>query len=280
MRLWSMVAAMVALVVVLVVVVAPEASGKGGTPITSCGQVVQTNAFLTQDLHCGGTDGVVVGADGITIDLKGFALIGGNGGFGVSDDGYDRVTVTNGIVRNFVWGVYAFNQSDKLSLPSLVVSGNGFDGVNVDGDSTSVASSIVSGNAINGVVVHGDSAKIQSTMASGNTGGSGFYVHGDSAMVQSSSASGNDNYGIFLEGDRQSVKASTVNGNGFGGIRIIGNAASVKGNRADANGFADGHSDLNGLGINVTDFPVTPPTGMNTGRGNDSRYECFPDWLC
>jgi hypothetical protein len=263
---------------VALVTVAPEAQGGGGTPITSCGQVVTTNAFLTQDLHCGGADGVVVGADRITIDLKGFALIG-DGGYGVSSDGFDQVTVKNGIVRNFVWGVYAFNQSDKFSVSSLVVSGNGFDGIRVDGDSTSVASSIVSGNVLSGVVVYGDSAKVQSTTASGNGGGSGISLQGDSATVQSSTASGNDNYGIFLQGDLESVKTSTVNGNGTEGIRIIGNAASVKGNRADANGFRI--SDLNGLGINVTDFPVTPPIGSkNLGRGNDSRYECFPDWLC
>jgi hypothetical protein len=84
MRLWVVVAAIVALVLVLVVVVAPEASGKGGTPITSCGQVVTTNAVLTLDLVCTG-NGIVVGASGITIDLKGFTIRGD--GDSTSDEG-------------------------------------------------------------------------------------------------------------------------------------------------------------------------------------------------
>ena len=47
MKLWSGVVAMVA---VVLVAVAPEANSAAGTPITSCGQVVTTNAFLTGDL--------------------------------------------------------------------------------------------------------------------------------------------------------------------------------------------------------------------------------------
>jgi hypothetical protein len=82
------------MVVLMLVAVSPEASGGGGTPITSCGQVVTTNAFLTQDLSCPGSDGVVVGASGITIDLKGFTLRGDRTGgtTGVLDiPGYDKV---------------------------------------------------------------------------------------------------------------------------------------------------------------------------------------------
>jgi hypothetical protein len=83
------------------------------TPITSCGQVLTSNGILTGDLHCAGLDGVVVGADKITIDLNGFALVGdlSLGRFGVSDGGYDQVTVKNGIVRNFYVGVYGMTSS-------------------------------------------------------------------------------------------------------------------------------------------------------------------------
>jgi hypothetical protein len=72
MRLWTL----AAIVAFVLVVVAPEASGGAGTPIITCGQVVTTNAFLTQNLHCTASDGIVVGADKITIDLKGFRLRG------------------------------------------------------------------------------------------------------------------------------------------------------------------------------------------------------------
>ena len=55
MRLPASLAGVVALV--LVVVVAPEATGGGGTPITSCGQTVTTSAVLTQNLICTGFGG-------------------------------------------------------------------------------------------------------------------------------------------------------------------------------------------------------------------------------
>ena len=66
------------------------------------------------------------------------------------------------------------------------------------------------------------------------------------------------------------------------GIRIVGNSSHIKGNRVEANGYDfPPSSDLAGLGINVTDFDfATPPLGVNTARGNDSPYECFPAYLC
>ena len=73
-------------VLVLVVVVAPEATGGGGTSITSCGQTVTTSAVLTQNLNCTGS-GVIVGASGITIDLRGFTIQGDRG---VGDYGIDN----------------------------------------------------------------------------------------------------------------------------------------------------------------------------------------------
>lgn len=67
---------LIAVGVAVLVAVAPEAQGKGGTPITACLQTVTTNAVLTHDLYCPGSSGILVGASGITIDLKGFVIRG------------------------------------------------------------------------------------------------------------------------------------------------------------------------------------------------------------
>src|SRR5215831_5713419 len=116
---------------VLVIAVAPEANGKGGTPITSCAQTVTTSAFLTGDLTCGSTSGVVVGADGITIDLKGFKLEGDGSAnhYGIEDNGFDAVTIKNGVVGNFNYGVYAVNGADGISVADLIASGDFNDGI-------------------------------------------------------------------------------------------------------------------------------------------------------
>src|SRR4029079_16487198 len=98
---------LLALAALLLVAVAPDTEAKSGTPITTCGQVVTTSAFLTRSLLCPNVSGVVVGADGITIDLEGFTLRGGGIHYGVDDPGYDRVTVENGVLRSFDVGLYA-----------------------------------------------------------------------------------------------------------------------------------------------------------------------------
>src|SRR5262245_20471317 len=121
---------LVALAALVLVVVAPEASGGGGTAIATCGQVVPTNAYLIQDLYCPGSDGVVVGASGITIDLKGFTLRGDRARAlnGINDiAGYDRVTVKNGMVRNFSTGVLGGLigiDADNFTVSNLVATGN------------------------------------------------------------------------------------------------------------------------------------------------------------
>ena len=60
---------------------------------------------VTNDLlDCPG-NGLVVGADGITIDLDGHTIDGIGLGAGVLNPGFDAVTITNGIVQEFDVGV-------------------------------------------------------------------------------------------------------------------------------------------------------------------------------
>ena len=138
--------ALAMLVWVVLVSVAPQADGAAGTPITLCGVTVTTNAYLTQDLYCPGSHGVVVGAPGITIDLHGFTIRGdGSGGhFGV----YDTVTtslgatVKNGALRNFSSGFYT--NGDKASVLNVVASGNLDTGIRIYGDFAKIQSSTLS----------------------------------------------------------------------------------------------------------------------------------------
>jgi len=290
------------LVAAIVVLAAPgSGSGSSGVAITQCGQTVTTNAFMTQDLSCTG-DGVTVGAPKITIDLRGFTLRGDGGApdSGIVDDGFDRVMVQNGVVRNFGFGL-AVDGADETSVENVVVAGanigiyvagdstsiksstaygNGFMGIQVVGASASIMSSAASGNLVNGFDVEGASASIKSSTASGN-GNIGFYLHGpsDSSSVSSSTASVNGLSGFEVYGDSVSIKSSAASGNVTRGIFLQGDDANVSGNRTDANGFKTGDSDDVGLGINVNGF-TTPPRGRNTARGNDNTAECAPASLC
>jgi hypothetical protein len=240
---------------ILLVAAAPEGQAKSGTPITACGQLVTTNAFLTANLLCTGS-GVVVGASGITIDLKGFMLRGSGAYYGIDDPGYDRVTVKNGVLRNFDVGVYAYDGADEVRVSDLLASGN-----------------------FSGVYIVGNEAWVKSSAASAN--GPGIYVQGESARVEKATAVGNQLSGISIVGDAASVRSSTASGNGGDGIVVAGDAALIKSNRAEANGFSGGASDGAGLGIEVVNGSfTTPPAGTNVARGNDAPNECIPASLC
>jgi len=290
------------LVAAIVVLAAPGAgSGSSGTAISSCGQTVTTNAFLTQDLSCTG-DGVIVGAAKIRIDLRGFTLRGDGGApdSGIADNGFDSVKVENGVVRNFGFGV-AIDGADKANVTNVVVSGanigiyvngdsasiksstasgSGLIGIQVLGASASIVSSTASGNLVNGFDVEGASASIKSSTASGN-GDDGFFIHGasDGASVASSTAVANGVSGFEVYGNSVSIKSSVASGNVLRGIFVQGDGANVTGNRTDANGFKTGESDDIGLGINVNGF-TTPPRGSNVARGNDNPADCAPTSLC
>lgn len=235
---------------------APQANGAGGVAIMACGQMVTTNAYLTGDLYCPGLHGVIVGAHGITIDLKGFTLRGDRQDdyYGIYQSGFDKVTIKNGVVRNFDTGVAAPNNADSFSLVNLVVSGNAGRAIDITGTSAVVKSSTASANA-----------------------GYGIYIFGDGAKIQSSSVTANSASGIVLFGASIKVQSSTASGNAGNGIELAGDKAVVKGNRAEANGFAV--PDLSGTGISVYNF-VTPPSGKNIARGNDDPNECNPTYLC
>jgi hypothetical protein len=267
-----------AIAAVALVAVAPEANGGGGTPITSCGQVVTTNAFLTQDLTCPGSAGIVVGASGITIDLKGFDLVGDRSGHHGIDDtaGHGAVTVKNGVVRNFTFGVIGLG--DKISVSNLVAAGNLSDGIFLTGNAAKIQSSTASGNGFRGIGVGGDSALIHRSTVSGNAS-HGIGVGGNSAKIQSVTASGNGGTGIVVSGLAASIQRSAASGNGSNGILADGDAAKVNGNRTEGNGFPDGASDNAGLGIATSGY-TTAPVGKNVARGNDDPAECSPALLC
>jgi Right handed beta helix region len=270
-------------------------------PISSCGQTVTTSVFLTQDLDCAGT-GIFVGASGITIDLKGHVLKGTGSSIGIDDQGgYDQVTIKNGVVRNFDYGVFAFNGADNLTVSGIVASGNKSVGIRVDGVSASITSATAAGNGGSGIIVTGDSASVRSSSAAGN-GGEGIWLEGatptvksskalgnaksgiiftggDAAKATSATANGNGQYGIYAVGGLASIASSTASGNGYIGILVSGDAAAIKKNRAEGNGFPGGVSDGVGMGIFAESF-TTAPVGTNVVHGNDQLQECYPTSLC
>jgi parallel beta-helix repeat protein len=289
-----------ALAAAVAVFAAGPSAGSSSVPITSCGQTVTTNAVLTKNLVCTG-DGIVVGASGIKIDLKGFVVQGdrGSGDYGIDDlTGSDNVTVKNGVLRDFSSGIYA-DGADHFNVSNVIATGNAEDGIYVQGTSASIVSSAASGNGFTGIWIVGGAASIKSSSTVGNSS-YGIWVSGDGTTLKSTRAVSNVD-GIDLNGNAASISSSTVAGSGQAGLYIAGNAASVKSNvvvgnslygiwvkgdtskitanRADENGFMGGQADGDGAGIDASGY-TTPPTGKNEARANDYPANCDPASLC
>ena len=65
-----------------------------------CGATILDDLKLDHDLTCTG-DGLIVGADGIRIDLNGYTLSGSGVGSGIVVTGRSNISISGGTVRNF-----------------------------------------------------------------------------------------------------------------------------------------------------------------------------------
>ncbi len=126
------------------IMAAPARAAPAPTTL-SCGQVVTQDVALAADVvDCAqGTPGLVVGANGITIDLNGHLVetpigVDKTGGPGIVNDGHAGVTIRNGSV---------FGETG-ISLTGAAF--NRVVGVSVDGFSVGVSISGGGGNAVHG----------------------------------------------------------------------------------------------------------------------------------
>ena len=156
----------------------------GPTQIKSCGTLSEPGSYVVvQNLTATG-DCLVITADFVTIDLGGFTLTGNGMGEGITDQfaGRDGITVRNGTVTNFTFGVRIANGSRltiegirainniglgmSIGMNSIVrgntVSGNGSIGISADTGSI-VTGNIASDNLNDGIAVESGST------ISGNT---------------------------------------------------------------------------------------------------------------
>ncbi|MFC1705017.1 LamG-like jellyroll fold domain-containing protein, partial [Nanoarchaeota archaeon] len=81
-----------------------------------CGDTITEDTNLTEDLtNCAG-DGLVIGADNITLDCKGYSIMGDLSGvtdYGIDNSaGYDNITVKNCNISKFYDGIHHINSGN------------------------------------------------------------------------------------------------------------------------------------------------------------------------
>ena len=116
--------------VVLVAMSGTEAAGQGQP---QCGDTITTDTTLHHNLANCPHDGIVIGADNITLDLNGHTIDGDGISShqcecGVDNDGHDGVTVVHGAVRQFDAGVLVAEARHNRLL-GISASRNEFSGI-------------------------------------------------------------------------------------------------------------------------------------------------------
>ena len=101
----------------LAIVTAAAVAGPAKASHVECGEEITADTTLDSDLADCPNNGIVIGADGISLDLAGHRIDGDGApavscnpevefcDIGISNDGYDGVTIKNGSLREFDFGV-------------------------------------------------------------------------------------------------------------------------------------------------------------------------------
>jgi nitrous oxidase accessory protein NosD len=200
------------------------AAAASGAASDLCGAIVVGDLTLHHDLTCTG-DALVVGADGVRIDLAGHTITGAGTGAGVRIVGRSGVWVTGGQITNFTAGVLV-NNSSGVVIKHMTLSGNG-EGVDLQAAArgTTIKENAIYDNRARGVMMRANSVD---------------------NVVKENSFAGN-NVGVALNG----TLGATVKEN----VILSGRAAGVRVNvPAGGNLVAENTIEGNPSGI---DFPLT-----------------------
>lgn len=239
----------------------------------ACGDVVVSSLTLGDDpvvsTTCDG-DGLVVrvpeAAEGVTIDLKGRTLRGGERGAGlwiidggpggakvVSSSGRGRIEgFRDGIVARGARAVALVENVDVrrpgrdglrlhgggYRVLSVTVEGAGRDGLALDGRDFVCRSSRAAGNGRFGFNVNGRNS-VLGLPGAGNTaeenGRDGFHLMGSGHRLNVCEALRNRKEGVSMRGGGQEIVGCIARGNGTDGIAVEGGDIALFLNRAEGN---------------------------------------------
>ncbi len=268
----------------------------------SCGSTLTHSIKLHSNLDCsaGGTDGIDVGKNGITINLNGHSVIGAGSidhQDGIYNDGHDRVSVIGGTVKNFSEDIYLYggakptvsrvrltdNQSqDAYGVDAEYTNGGTFEhvrgnnlytGIYVEeGGPSKVRESKIT-NSFYGVYVEEEIDTRVSDVSIRQSKGNGYGFYDDEStktlFTHDTVKGGDFYYGFFLEypfGTR--IDRSTANGANYAGIYIEDNARG-DGYHATVTNSTANHNDDYGM---YSSYPGTTSSG-NKAFGNP--YGCY-----
>jgi parallel beta-helix repeat protein len=205
---------------------AESANGVPTSTSLSCGQVVRESVTLSANLECS-TDGLIAGANDITIDLNGFTIAGPGGEsskVGIMLANNDNVQVTGGTVKGFQAGVLNTGGSDN-TVSKVTFTENQIAIFNTGAINTNIETNNMFSNSI-GVASHSSTGtKLHQNMLTDNQLAGVTLVNSAENVLDFNTITGSVN-GVFLDGQstNNNVNTNTIvqnsgvdinNGNGL-----------------------------------------------------------------
>ena len=234
----------------------------------ACGDVITTDTVLTADLVCdASTDGLVIAADGVTLDLGGHT-ISGPGAYATSfaavrATGRAHVTVTNGIVTGYQAGV-VLNETWDSTVSKLSVTEND-QGVNLAGGGRHlVTQNSVSQNGRDGIRLGLSTGNaVTQNVLDGNTWGISVADFSSNNVISRNAVSNSRSNGLGAFGGAMgtSFQQNTVTASWSDGIAVAGDTSgtTLSQNKSNGNG---------GNGFTVSKSAVVKNTAVNNaGHG-------------
>ncbi|MDZ5622522.1 right-handed parallel beta-helix repeat-containing protein [Nocardioides sp. HM23] len=254
----------------------------------NCGQILTESTRVLNDLvDCGG-HGLIVGAPGITIDLDGHVIDGLGLDAGILNNGHDDVTITNGLITQFLYGVQLNPGTARNVVHDLRIEGNeeagialsdadqGADGNTIRDNSivaneigialyTGTRHAVIRGNTLaanlgeGAIVLEFASENLIEGNQIGQSAASGVsLLGGGSNTVTDNVLKDNGGMGIMagddlLQSNNNLIQRNTIRG-GQGGVMVAG----------------DGNTVINNEALGTTGPGVTVELATNTVvKGND-----------
>ena len=221
-----------ALVAGLGLFVAVSGADAATAPAVACGATLTTDTTLSSDLvGCTGT-GLVIGADGITVDLAGHTISGTNaaGSEGIASDGHTNVRIVGGRITDFRLNGVGIRGGSGNVVRRLTVRRIGDGGAEKEPVSAGI---LLSGSPRGRVIGNDVSNDVKAFQSDGvdilNSPGS---VAGRNRLVR------NNWNGLILIGSAGSrITHNTLDNNGNNGTEVNGasNSAVVVANSARGN---------------------------------------------
>jgi parallel beta-helix repeat protein len=206
----------------------------------ACGDAITQDTRLTANLvDCPGV-GLVIGADGITLDLNGHRIDGDGAGedFGILVQGRRRVTIEGGAVRGFTEGVLVDNSSD-VEVRRLTSAEQDHGGIAVGGSrDVLVVDNVVRDSGAGIIVSRSESVLVRDNHVSSSVFGGipVFESHRARVVGNTVTACRNDaGIGLLAGSSQSEVAGNRLSRNGAGVVLNEGASGNVVAGNSLAN---------------------------------------------